>query len=76
MVFVDADGAQATRARFDVAGPDGLVRSRHLLRHADQAPTRRFYMPMDGLWPQGAQTVTIALDVPPGPNPRVMVCAR
>ena len=76
MVFVDADGAQATRARFDFAGPDGLVRSRHVLRHADQAPTGRFYMPMDGLWSQGAQTVTIALDVPPGPNARVMVCAQ
>jgi len=75
-LFVDADGAPAQAARFDFTGASGLVRSRTIVRHPDQVATGRFYMPMDGLWPEGAQTVTIVLDAAPGPNARVMACSQ
>ena len=73
-LFVDADGAQAAEARFDVTGADGLVTSRFITRIPAQVPTGRFYMPLAGLGPDGAQTVRIDLDVPFGLNARVAAC--
>lgn len=73
-LFVDADGAQATAARFDFTGADGLVTSQYITRFPTQVPTGRFYMPMTGLGPAGAQTVRIDLDVPFGINARVAAC--
>ena len=73
-LFVDADGAQAAEARFDFTGADGLVTSRFITRIPAQVPTGRFYMPLAGLGPDGAQTVRIDLDVPFGLNARVAAC--
>jgi len=73
-LFVDADGAEATEARFDFLGGSGLIRSKSVFRHNDQVKTGRFFMPLTGLWSEGAQTVEIALDVPFGAGPRVTAC--
>jgi len=73
-LFVDADGTQATEARFDFHTAAGLARSQSVLRHKDQVKTGRFFMPLSGLWPQGAQTVDIVLDAPFGVAARVTAC--
>jgi alginate biosynthesis protein AlgX len=73
-LFVDTDGAGAGAARFDFLSGSGLIRSRSVFRHPDQVRTGRFYMPMSGLWPEGAQRVEIVLDVPFGGNARVTAC--
>lgn len=73
-LLVEAEGAPAAAARFDFLSGNGLVRSRSVVRHPDQVRTGRFYMPMSGLWPEGAQSVDIQLDVPFGGSTRVTAC--
>ena len=73
-LFIDADGAQASEARFDFLGGSGLIRSKSVVRHKDQVTTGRFFMPLSGLWSEGAQTVEIVLDAPFGGTPRVTAC--
>ena len=75
-LFVEADGAQASEARFEFTGTTGLVTSRIISRLSTQAPTGRFYMALAGLTPSDAQTVRINLDVPFGINPRVSACVE
>jgi alginate biosynthesis protein AlgX len=73
-LYLDADAAPATLARFDINGPSGLTRTRHIARHPDQIPTGRFYLPLTGLWPEGAQSATITLDAAFGVNARALAC--
>jgi len=78
-LFLETGGAPAFAARFDfraAAGAEaGLIRSKTIIRHPGQVATGRFYMPLSGLWPTGAASVEIVLDVPFGPVPRVTACA-
>ncbi len=73
-LYLDADGARAYEARFDFISHQGLVRTKHIIRHPDQVKTGRFYMPLSGLWREGAQAVDISLDVPFGPGTRISAC--
>lgn len=73
-ILVESEGTPATAARFDFRGPDGTVRTRQILRHPNQAPTGRFYMPMTGLWPEGVAGVEITFDVPMATTARVSAC--
>lgn len=73
-ILIESDGSAATAARFDFRGADGTVRTRQIVRHRNQAPTGRFYMPMTGLWPEGAVGVEITLDVPVAATARVSAC--
>ena len=73
-LMVDADGAEATTATFDFTSASGLTLGKSVRRSKDQVKTGRFFMPMTGLWPEGAQSVEIKLDVPPGSNIRVTAC--
>jgi alginate biosynthesis protein AlgX len=73
-LFVDAEGTAATTARFDFQSATGLVRTRTVLRNAGQVATGRFYMPMSGLWPEGALSVTVTLDAPVVNAARVTAC--
>ena len=73
-LFVDASGAPASQAQFDFTASNGLVRTKSVFRSKDQVKTGRFYMPMSSLWPEGAQSVEITLDVPLGNAPRVLAC--
>ncbi len=75
-LLVESEGSAATRAQFDFRGPDGTIRTRQILRHRNQAPTGRFYMPLTGLWPEGARAVEVMLDVPVSANARVSACAN
>lgn len=73
-LFVDANGAPASQAQFDFTASNGLIRTKSIFRNRDQVKTGRFYMPMTSLWPEGAQSVEITLDVPLGNAPRVLAC--
>jgi alginate biosynthesis protein AlgX len=73
-LFVDAEGTPAQKAVFDFVSPTGLVRTRTVQRKAAQVATGRFYMPMTGLWPEGATSVTITLDAPLANMARVTAC--
>lgn len=73
-LFIDADGAEATEAQFDFVSRAGLMRRKTIIRNPEQAKTGRFYMPMSGLWPEGAISVEISLDVPFGPGAFVSAC--
>jgi alginate biosynthesis protein AlgX len=75
-LLVESEGSAAFRAQFDFRGPDGTIRTRQVLRHRDQAPTGRFYMPLTGLWPEGARSVEVILDVPVSAGARVSACAN
>ncbi len=76
-LFLDAEGAPATQARFDfVSGVTGMVRSRTIVRHPKQMPTGRFFMPMTGLPPDGARTLEVVMDVPFGPTARLTACTQ
>ena len=73
-LFVDADGAEATEAQFDFVSRTGLMRRKTIIRHPEQVKTGRFYVPLSGLWPEGATSVEIKLDVPFGPGALVSAC--
>jgi len=73
-LFVDADGSPAGEARFDFLSGTGLVRSKYILRQEAQLRSGQFYMPLSGLWAEGARSVDIVLDAPFGNNTRVSAC--
>ncbi|MCR9125470.1 MAG: hypothetical protein NXH82_05035 [Rhodobacteraceae bacterium] len=73
-LFVDTGGAPSGKAVFEFRSPSNLTRTRTIQRHENQVHTGRFYMPLTGLWREGAQVVDIKLDVPFGSQPRVSAC--
>jgi len=75
-LFLDSGGAPAKRAEFTYHSADDQTRSREIQRHPGQLPTGRFFMPMTSLWSDGAETVTITLDVPMGDDAEVRACLR
>ncbi|WP_417526168.1 alginate O-acetyltransferase AlgX-related protein [Marinovum sp.] len=76
MLFVDGDGAPARRLVLAYETAAGETRHREVLRHRAQLPTGRFYVPMTGLWPDGATSVTVTLDAELGDAPEVSACLR
>ncbi|MGY3438853.1 MULTISPECIES: alginate O-acetyltransferase AlgX-related protein [unclassified Marinovum] len=76
MLFVDSGGAPAWAARFAYSNDAGEIRHRDIDRHKAQVPTGRFYTPMTGLWPGGAASVEVTLDVPFGDKIEVRACQR
>ena len=73
-LFLDAEGTDAAVAQFDFLSAAGLIRTKSIHRHPDQQKTGRFFMPLSGLWPEGAQTVEILLDAPIGDTARLTAC--
>lgn len=74
MLMVDTGGNPALEMRFDFRGSDGTTRSRWITRDPAQLPSGRFYIPADGLWPEGAATVDIQIPGAFGPSARVAAC--
>jgi len=75
-LFFDNDGVQSQAARFIFAAQTKSVRARTVYRADDQVLTGRFYMPMSGLWPEGAVHVDIQLGGPFGPAPSITACQQ
>lgn len=74
-LLLDTDGAPAQIARFAFDKGDGLIRTKIIARHPEQLPTGRFFVPLSGLWPDGADAVEITLDVAFGDAPSLSVCS-
>lgn len=70
----DGNGVQARRAAFHFLSRDGLRRTRAVHRHENAPLTGRFFMPVTGLWPEGATAVEIALDARPDGIPSLTFC--
>ncbi len=73
-LYLDAGEVPATEARFTFTSRAGLTRTRTVVRHDAQQPTGRFYLPMTGLWREGAAHVDIRTDQGFGGTPRVIAC--
>lgn len=78
MLMIDTGGAPATSVTLEVRGPGTPARARSVHRHPGQVPTGRFYVPLDGLWPEAAAgaTAEIRLDVAFGAAPLVTACPQ
>ena len=79
MLMIDTGGAPATSVTVEVRGAGLPARSRSVHRHKRQVPTGTFYLPLDGLWPEGAAmgtatTADIRLDTAFGLGARVTAC--
>lgn len=73
-LLLDVGPVAAGVARFAFKTSDGLLRTRVINRHPDQVPTGRFFVPLSGLWPDGAATVDITVDAPLDTAPRLYAC--
>lgn len=79
MLRIDTGGAPATRLTLEVRGPGAPARARSVHRDPGQLATDRFYVPLDGLWPEAAPmgaTADIRLDVAFGAAPLVTACPQ
>lgn len=70
----DTGGAAAPSVQFDFVGADDLTRTRSIYRHARQALTGMFYMPVSGLAAHDLQTLTITTETALGAEPRLRAC--
>ncbi|WP_394156072.1 hypothetical protein [Loktanella salsilacus] len=73
-LFLDTDGSAALEVDYTFAAANGGARIKSLRRGERLRRTGRFYMPMTGLWPDGAQQVRINLSAPFGPDARLYIC--
>ncbi|MDA7430836.1 hypothetical protein PGB28_20435 [Primorskyibacter aestuariivivens] len=74
-LLLETGGAPARTARFAFDKGDGIIRTKIIARHPEQLPTGRFFVPLSGLWPDGADKVDITLDVAFGDAPSLSVCS-
>lgn len=75
-LFFDSGVAGTGAVRFSFASQGQDVRSRTIYRAPDQVLTGRFYMPMSGLWPEGADHVDIKLGGALGKTPGLYACQQ
>ena len=71
---VDTGGTQAGMAQFTFNARNGFQLTKTITREAPETRTGRFFVPMSGLWAEGAQFVDITLDAEFGAAPRVTAC--
>lgn len=74
-LLLDTGGAPARIARFAFDKGDGIIRTNIIARHPQQLPTGRFFVPLSGLWPDGAEAVDITLDIAFGDAPSLSICS-
>ena len=73
-LFLDT-GSRATReVAFRFTAPSGRTRTKSILRGDRARLNGRFYMPLSGLWSEGAATVEITATTPFGASPRLFTC--
>lgn len=70
---VDA-AAPARLAAFEFRSAEGRTRRRTVTRHPGQEVSGRFFMPLSALWPDGAESVAVSLDVPFGEEASMKLC--
>lgn len=73
-LFLDTDGTAAGEARFTFYSAQGFKRTKTVTRADTAGRTGKFYMPLSGLWADGARYVDIELDQPFHGTPRLAAC--
>lgn len=71
---LDTGERAVTEAVFHFASVTGGERVRSVVRQDPAAATSRVFLPMTGLWPEGAVSVSVRLDAPLAAPPTVSVC--
>ena len=74
-LFLDSNGSSALELDYTFLSAGGDQRVKSLRRGERLRQTGRFYMPLTGLWPDGAQDVQITLSAPLGKDPSLSVCS-
>ena len=70
----DAASSGVRRFAFHFLSADGQRRTRWAIRPNQTAATPRVFMPLSGLWPEGAAAVEIEMDAAPGSAARLTLC--
>ena len=73
-LFLDADGGTGLEVAFRFHSADGRVWQRTIRRGERLRRTSRFYMPLSGLWPEGAVEVEIVMSAQMGPATDLHIC--
>lgn len=73
-IFVDTHANVETEASFVFQSDDGLTRTKTIERGERLSRTGRFYMPLSGLWDEGAAAMRIQMTQPFLSSPSVYVC--
>ncbi|MEM9845683.1 MAG: alginate biosynthesis protein [Pseudomonadota bacterium] len=73
-LLVDTNRSLGLTADFEFHSAAGLTRTKTIVRGERLTRTGRFYMPLSGLWPEGAASVTVSMDRPFSSAPTVYVC--
>lgn len=73
-VKLDTGGTPISMATFRFSTSDGRTRARHVLRSDAANATPLTFMPLTGLWPDGATHVTIDVDTALTSAPKISIC--
>ncbi|WP_052700968.1 alginate O-acetyltransferase AlgX-related protein [Loktanella sp. S4079] len=73
-IFLDIHRLAGTSANFLFHSNDGLKRNKTIERGERLSRTGRFYMPLSGLWADGAASVDISTSGPFSTQPSVFAC--
>lgn len=74
-LMLDSDGSPSLGVTFRFVSTSGRERLKVIERGERWRRTGRFYMPMTGLWPEGAEEVEVILATAAGPDARLTVCS-
>ena len=70
----DGGDATVTEATFRFTSPNGTERTRRVIRKDPEIATPRIYMPLSGLWPEGANQLAVTAEAQGEMTPRISVC--
>ncbi|MCT4372642.1 hypothetical protein CLG85_020975 [Yangia mangrovi] len=73
-LFLDTNGSTALEVEFRFRSAAGSERKKVLHRSERMRRSGRFYMPLSGLWPEGADGIEISLSAPLGGDPALYTC--
>jgi len=73
-LLVDTNRSLGLTADFTFHAENGLSRTKTIVRGERLTRTGRFYMPLSGLWPEGAASLSFAMDRPFSSAPTVHAC--
>lgn len=73
-LLVDTNRSLGLTADFTFHTENGLSRTKTIIRGERLTRTGRFYMPLSGLWPEGAASLSFAMERPFSSAPAVYAC--
>ena len=71
---LEIGGVPIANATFRFISPTGQTRTRRVVRQDPGAMASAIFMPLSGLWPEGAASVTVEVDAAPANAPTISVC--